>query len=163
MAKIRWIRQYDQYSCGGVALVNVLKWLSYPATYSLLPALRKLCKCSQPKGTGQRYLEAALRKLGIQFKRKTQPTIREIDRHLDSGGIVLVHYYIVIGHYSLCVGRNKDIYTMVNDIDDVTVSELHRNDLKYRLEWSFDGLKRWTWFVFPGVVDEAKVKRVLND
>ena len=160
---MRWIRQRDSYSCGGVVLVNILKWLKYPATYATLPALKKLCKCEYPNGTGQKHLERALKTLGISFKRMIKPTIQEIDTHLDNGGIVLVHYCIAIGHYSLCVGRkNKNTYILINDIDNVTISELYKNDLKYRLELSFDGKKRWTWFIYPDTIDYEKIEGLLK-
>ena len=100
---IRFCKQRDQYSCGAVAVLNVLKWAGCKVTYSNLPALRKLCKCNQPNGTKKQDLESALKALGIRFKRYTRPTLKMMDTHLDGGGIVLLNYCFDegFGHYAL--------------------------------------------------------------
>ena len=163
MAKVKWVRQRDSYSCGPVSVINVLKWKQYPITYASLPALRKLCKCHPATGTDKEDLEAALRVLGIRFKRTMGPTMKEIDQHLSKGGVVLINYCITVGHYALCVGRSNKTYTMVNAYDDFTLSTLARNEVKYMLEWWLDGQEHWVWFIYPGAVNDTRVNKLLKE
>ena len=158
MAKIRYIHQQDEYSCGPVALANILKWAGHKATLASLPALRKLCKCHPKTGTNKEDLEVALKALGIKFRRDIGPTLKEIDQHIDGGGVLLINYCIAIGHYALCIGRQKKTYTLVNAFDNVTLSDLARNDLRYMLEWWLDGEEHWVWFIYPSKLSETKVK-----
>lgn len=148
--KVRWVRQRDHYSCGPVAVLNILKWMGHPWTYKMLPALQVVCKCDVDVGTGRQNIERAMAKLGINKKRKVFPKLRDIDAHLDSGGIILLEYFWTEfdGHYALCIGRTKKHYIMVNDSSKKTITKWNRNDLRGIIKWCRVDEKPWTWFVY---------------
>jgi len=160
MAKeTRYIRQRDQFSCGPVAVINTLKFLGCNVTYKSLPLVQRLCKCKSPDGTNPEDLEQALSVFGISFKRKIKPSLKDIDNHIKNHGAILLNYCISIGHYSLCIGKNgKNNYTLVNDLDDVTISGCDSLTIKHMTEWG-DKEKYWCWFILPESVDEQRVAK----
>jgi predicted double-glycine peptidase len=151
MAQIRYIRQRDTYSCGPIAIINTLKWLGHEnITYKLLPAIRMMCKCEYEFGTHDLDLERTLKALGIKKKRKVVPTIKEIDKHLDNDGIIILQYSITPfdGHYVLCIRRTAKSYFLVNDSNDRTISRMSRGVFKRLIKWDKNDEKPWAWFIY---------------
>jgi len=160
--KIRYIRQRDQFSCGPVAIINTLKFLGCNITYKDLPLVQNLCKCKSPDGTNPENLEKALSMLGICFERKIKPSLKDIDGHIKSRGAILLNYCISMGHYSLCVGKSgTNNYTLINDLDDITISGCDSLTIKHMTEWG-DREKYWCWFILPKRIDEKKVEKYLR-
>ena len=107
----RYVRQYDRYSCGPVAIINALKWCG--RSYSLKNDLRKFqhaCRCGYMHGTRMSDLDWVLRKFipsTFVVKRKRYPVIGDIEKHLKVGGIVILNFAWKdkignIGHYMVC-------------------------------------------------------------
>lgn len=149
---IRYVKQRDSYSCGPVAIINILKWLGVEkVTYKLLPFAQIICNCSTD-GTHDIDIEKAMKYLEITKKRKISPSIKEVDKHLISGGIILISYVTIFddGHFSLCVGKHDGkhgpYYRVIN-------SEFGGNDLIYRKDiikmlHRSKLEKSWTWFIY---------------
>ena len=125
--RIKWIKQRDEYSCGPVAIINILKWLGVNATYKWLPAVQNLCRCDID-GTSTADIESALKRLCIKYKKRMSPSLKKIDDHLNRNGIALVEYYYAQdeGHFALCIKKTKKQYTLVNDVKEITVSRIYR-------------------------------------
>jgi len=154
---VRYVKQKDYTSCGPVALINIMKWLGCNTTYdNFIDTARILC-CHEPGVDGGTHIwdmEKALKKLGIKKKRKKNPTLEDIDKHLDSGGIVLLEYYapyknqlldIGDGHFCLCIGRTKKMYILVNDGTKKTVGKRSKMSMKIVLYGGEDN--RYAWFI----------------
>lgn len=148
----RYVKQTDLFRCGPVVIANVMKWAG--ANYSWAKnkkKLTKLCISDPPNpglhprfaGTATRNMENALRKTSsglLRIRRVLHPTLKQIDKHLDSGNaIVLCIVYIDKHegeefkncHVFLCIGRTSCYYTGVNfSLDRKTVSRLHRNTFR---------------------------------
>lgn len=162
MAKIRYVSQRDSYSCGPIAIINTLKFLGINITYKALPYIRMLCNCKINYGTDEEDIENVLKMFGIRFKGIHHPTLKEIDKHIECGGAILLNYSfgIDIGHYTLCIGRNKTNYFLVNDMEGKTVSDCHRKLFMYMTEWEKLGQRKpYCWFIYPEKVDEKKIKK----
>jgi len=96
---MRYVKQRDKYSCGPVAIMNVLKWAGYAFNYEdSLPVLQKLCKCISVTGTKHANFDRALRLVTSRFKvfkvrRVHRPKLWQIEEHLREGGLVILNYY----------------------------------------------------------------------
>lgn len=64
---VRYCKQRDHYSCGPLAILNLLKHLGYAYTYKDMPKLRRKLKTSRRGGTWICHLDHFIRK---QFKIK---------------------------------------------------------------------------------------------
>ena len=158
---IRYIKQKDNTSCGPVALMNVLKWLGHKVSYDWIHIARHICKWEDRHsdsggGTSDLDLEKALKYFDIKKKRKIQPCLNDIDKHIDSGGIVLLSYFNPYsmpefkknsGHFALCIGRTSRTYMMVNDRTNKTKNRRYRNVMKTMLNNKSNGYKCWAWFI----------------
>lgn len=158
---VRYVKQKDNTSCGPIALINTLKWLGYSVSYDFLHIARYMCKCESNRskdggGTTDMNFERALKSFGIKKKRKIQPTIKELDKHIDSGGIAIISYFNTYpmckfkkdaGHFALCISRTSRTYMMVNDKDNKTKNRRYRNTMRSMLSNEGDGYKCWAWFI----------------
>lgn len=167
--KIKYIKQRDVSSCGPVAIINILKWLGYNVTYKFIHIARWACKWQDAReceggGSTARDIEKALKYFSINKKRKICPTLKEIDEHIDSGGIVLLFYCLlnkkiasmlpllpknifINSHFSLCIGRTKKTYIMINDGTKYTVGYRSRKTISNVIEYEPNGEKCWAWFI----------------
>ena len=89
---VRYIKQRDTYSCGPVALINVLKWSGANKTYKDMPRAQRMVKCSYKEGgTDSIDLHRALKKqksFNVQFV--SNVSIYDIDERLEDGGSVIM-------------------------------------------------------------------------
>jgi len=148
--KVRWVRQRDLYRCGPIAVLNILKWMGGPWTHKMLPAVQILCKCDADVGTSRQNIERAMKALGIIKKRRVFPKLKEIDKHLDNGGVILLEYFWdkFYGHYALCIGRTEKHYLIVNDSYEKTVTKWKRNELRIIIKRCRGDEKPWAWFIY---------------
>ena len=160
---VRYIKQRDHTSCGPVAVINILKWLGYKVSYdSFIHSARYLCghEPGPEGGTNITGVEKALKHLGVKKRRVKNPSLDDIDRHIDSGGIVLLEYVAPYkneflnkgeGHFSICIGRTAKTYILVNDGTKNTIGRRSRMSMKIIL---FGGDEnRYAWMI-------SKPKRV---
>lgn len=113
---MRYLKQQDDYSCGPIALMNILKWLGHRVLYKDLPKYKQLCYCDD--GTWAADLESAM----CEYFEPVDiaPSITAMDKHLVSGGIVLFGYEYEIGkrecaHWVLCTEKRGNGYLLVNE------------------------------------------------
>jgi len=155
---IRYVKQRDETSCGPVAIINIFKWMGCKVSYDFIQVTRDLCEHEpgQYGGTTNLNQERALRLVGIKKKRRIKPSIKEIDSHLDSGGIVLLGYHVPYavpgykrneGHFALCIGRTQRSYTMVNDGTKYTVGKRSRPVMKRILQGGAGPERCWAWLI----------------
>lgn len=151
----RYVKQKDNFNCGPVAVINTLKWLGFNISYDWLSDVRDACQCTR-NGTSDLDFEKALKYFKIKKKRRIQPSQKDIDKHIDSGGAVLISYFNTYsmpgfkkgaGHFALCISRTSRTYMMVNDRTNRTKNRRYRNTMKAILANEQDGFKCWTWFV----------------
>lgn len=99
MFEPRYVKQRDKFSCGPVAIMNILKWsgerFSYQETIDLF---RKLCECNNPRGTNHPNFDKALRAVtkrlgGFHVRRVHNPKLPEVEKHLREEGVVILNYF----------------------------------------------------------------------
>lgn len=112
----RYLKQRDEFRCGPVAIMNVLKWSGGLLSHdNMRDPLTKMCKCtSEGGGTGHGVFDQVLRKFGKRYKsyavrRVMRPTLAQIEEHLREGGALVLNYcWNYRGgedrHYSVVVG-----------------------------------------------------------
>lgn len=145
--KIRYIRQRDRDSCGPVAVLNILKWLGCQISYKeYISTVKYLClhESGVDGGTYTEGMRNALKCLNIKHVRKKFKSLNQIDNHLDKGGVVLFDYQVscrlksgVIKeewHYSLCIGKTKKSYIIVNDGTKQTIGKRLRKTVDRMLD-----------------------------
>lgn len=121
---VRWIAQKNTFSCGPVAILNVLKWAGFPISYKKdYNFWKKKCKCSN-YGTHQPKFQDCLQNLkNISAIPKNLPTISFIEDILQSNQIVIMKSTSRItsqrdlGHFFLIVEMTEDSFFIVNDIE----------------------------------------------
>jgi len=157
----RYIRQKDFTSCGPVALINILKWFGCNVSYKdYIEIARGLCDhiSGSDGGTEDKGMARALKAHKISFKKIKNPTLVQLDKHLDSGGIILLDYAVPcmsklspipfeVGdwHFTLCIGRTNKTYIMVNDATKNTVGKRSRQTIQIMLKW--DGNDHFAWMI----------------
>lgn len=102
--------QETTYSCGPCTILNVLH---LKGDFSRTEKeLIKLCKAKKGIGTVQRDMVEAAQAVGLKIiKAKDKGSVKDIERHLDSGAYVIVcywHAYDEVGHYGLITQYDDD-------------------------------------------------------
>ena len=133
---IRWLGQRDEFRCGPIALVNIMKWAGI-AEFEGHKVNEELAKghlsvrCWTDKyGTFPHCLEPVLNTLpGIKVEKYPKPSRLNIKKHLQNDGIVLLDSYWWdrkkhkwIGHYGLLIDviANGKLYYAVNCVGSGT-------------------------------------------
>lgn len=84
----RWLRQYDGFSCGPVALINLDKWRGKPVTNQDLPRYRRRCRCRPKHGTFDTNFAHAV------GSRPRHLTYQHFKQHLLSGGVAIISAWL---------------------------------------------------------------------
>lgn len=154
---VRYVRQKDYTSCGPIALINILKWIGVNVTYNnFIEMARGLCghEPGHEGGTRDHGMMIAFRKLRISYSRRKNPTLAQIDFHLDSGDIILLDYTMGMNkrrvsslekHFVLIIERTPKMYTVVNGETKNTVGRQRRSTLEKMLSWDKDD--HYAWFI----------------
>lgn len=116
----RWIRQRNSYTCGPVAIMNLLKWLGEKVIYAKdFEYWKNKCK-TQKYGTSLCDFVKVLYKIeGIKISPRNVPNIGVLDEALLQGrAIVMKSAYIekgiYIGHYYLITETTDKSYYCIN-------------------------------------------------
>lgn len=137
---MRYMKQRDNYSCGPVALANVMKWAgSKKSAGSLRKYFMPICKCSPENGTRPWEIHNALLTIDdISFEKVEYPGLQDLDGHLDDGGIVLLRVrYEDGGHYFICTRRTQKMYEVINrKVDHVTKSLVSRKTMSKDISYA---------------------------
>ena len=140
MGKIKYACQHDNFSCGPTALWNICKWAELDITKKDLiescGGLKKLRKL----GTDTPVFHYVLCSIpGVYVSQiNYRASLKELDNHLDSGGIVAISYLIKNewGHYSLIVKRTKKCYIAINAVEGIVKSNIKRKEMRQMLDVS---------------------------
>lgn len=125
---MRYMKQRDNYSCGPVAIMNVLKWAGLKFSYGeKIDYISKLCKCKAPGGSYHNHFDKALRNVTdglLKIQKIKRPKLAQIEEHLKTGGVVIINYaWKKIDkkgrHYALIADINKSELSMllINDFE----------------------------------------------
>lgn len=149
MVRVRYVKQRDKYSCGPVAIMNVLKWVGVKFTYNTrIKVLQEICNCIPIRGTKHAAFDKAFRRtmellpIDIRVRRVHRPKLKQIEDHLRSKGIVILNYRWqskgvkgISRHFMLLTkiyGTGK-YFLVVNDYSDGPAAHtIHRKTLKTR-------------------------------
>lgn len=99
MSEPRYVKQRDKFSCGPVAIMNVLKWAGVELSHDeTIKPFRTICRCDPEVGTNHPNFDRALRLItdevgGIKVRRVYKPKLPEIEQHLREEGIVILNYH----------------------------------------------------------------------
>ena len=118
---MKFLNQYDKYSCAPIAIMNALRWLGF--NHNNLEWFRGLCNTKETGdaiGTHINDIDKAIKTLGLQSAHKINPSINYIDRALNKNHAVIITYYgksvrgPEFGHVILCTGRMGPHYKVIN-------------------------------------------------
>ena len=152
---MRPIRQRDSFRCGPVAIVNVRKWLGQKVTYRDVFPLSKKMATTPHSGTAGSILEKELKQCGGKVKRIIHPSVKELNDHIDRGGIVLLRYrwentkdgegY----HYGVFIKRTPKYFIGWNIIRNQTVSRVSAKRMQQYLRKTKRGgtTYPWAWLI----------------
>lgn len=140
---VRYLKQQDEFRCGPVLLLNLMKWLGMKSwkghriNKELADTiLTKLCKC-YVYGTDDTTMHSLLSRLPIKaiFRRKFD--LQVLDDHLESSArrSVILGYLFTAkdssekGHYALIVEKLKNSYVIINYEDSFTHENIKTVDI----------------------------------
>ena len=145
----RWIKQTDTYSCGPIALANILKWAGIQSNWSEdRDDFRKLCRTNAQFGTQPANLTRALRTWGSQLiiVKRSRWKLAEIIDHVEGRGAVIFDFTVPLpsnvkkpwwqrdGHYAACVDimgeGGNEWFKFINLESHETVTWVHRSWFK---------------------------------
>jgi len=95
----RYLKQRDGYSCGPVAIMNVVKWAGLTFSYkNEIKFFQSICGCEPVFGTNHPNFDKALRTIageieGLKVRRVQSPKLWQIEDHLGAGGIIILNYH----------------------------------------------------------------------
>jgi hypothetical protein len=119
---IRYCKQRDNYSCGPVAILNVIKWTdSNWFTYSMLPAIQSVCKTDK-NGTYDNNFNNALKYFEqidyFKVVKARNTHLTRIQEHLENGGTMIAAYkengYKCEWHYAMFLFDTHSQWTVIN-------------------------------------------------
>jgi len=157
LKNIRYIGQRDEFSCGPLAILNILKWTGYDVTSEYLSDLKKYCK-TDVGGTDTRIISNVLKRYSkFEFNCVSFIKIQDLHDHIKKGGSAIVeiswfdedkrkiegHFYIIIG-ILICDG--KILYKTINWEKGCTEKYAERKDIVKefrRCAKSQDNPKAW--------------------
>jgi hypothetical protein len=123
----RYTKQRSPYECGPTALLNSLRWAGIKTGYKdSREALWQACLCYPRRGTYSGRFDSAIKELSrglFTVRRLCRPTLQAIERHLLSGGTVVLNYRQssnrkrVCRHFTFLAGISPDgeVFQVVND------------------------------------------------
>lgn len=114
---MRWIRQRNKFSCGVVAILNVMKWAGRGATYEkdYAPIAKRL-RLSRTGSCPKAFEQALSAVKQIQVKKKLDPSLRDLRRAIGPDSIVVLRYTHSrnINHVVLLEKQNQNFFFIVN-------------------------------------------------
>lgn len=142
---INYVAQRDRYSCGPVAVLNVMKWAGIPVTKKNLRTLITACEAvprtvnPDNPGTTQERLEQVFQRMldsKATFTKIWDPSEMIIRDHIISGGIVGLHYNYFKSdwnaHFSLVIDILGRDWVMVNE-KHVSVVKILGTEMRWML------------------------------
>ena len=119
---IRWIAQKNEFSCGPIAILNILKWIGFQVNYKKdYNFWKKKCKCDY-SGTHQSNFQYCLNNLkNITNIPKHRPTISSIEDALNTSQIVIMKSTFMVdskkdlGHFFIISEMTDDKFFCIND------------------------------------------------
>lgn len=144
----RYLRQYNNFSCGPIAILNALKWagrrVTYAYHYEQLAVDCGLKADEDDYGTDNRDLDRVLRMHGKDYytvRKPKTPTFEEFEQHLKNGGSAILCYLHYDeegpeGHYAFFPEylEESDIFVGINDKMYETYTERTRTELLNRFK-----------------------------
>ncbi len=138
---MRYTLQRSVSDCGPVAVLNALRWAGRPAPYSQVKDLRRKLKLgTKQEGVDLGRMNQFLTRECRYLKGKKVKTFREMERHLEKSGIVLLRFCWskTNGHYCLITRRLKEgkifetvnMYEVINGSNVPAKVGISRSDLK---------------------------------
>lgn len=143
---MRYCKQRDNFSCGPVAILNALIWSGIKLSYKYTKGIGYMCNCEPIQGTHPILFGQTLQKFEKDFglfkvKKVYRPKLKQIEKHLKRGEIVIINYKIGINkrngqwrHYTLVEGINKNgtKFNVVNAFGKgPAFQKVSRNQFKY--------------------------------
>lgn len=113
----KYVKQYDDYSCGPIAIFNILKWCDERPQYRLI---KQICNPDVHLGTVHANFCKALQHFlpqHVSVRYLIQPDVDVVVQHLMVGGVAIVceHWTAddVEGEHYYCVAASKDTDSFV--------------------------------------------------
>jgi|3_EtaG_2_1085321.scaffolds.fasta_scaffold02560_19 hypothetical protein len=155
---VRYISQRNRYSCGPIAILNIMKWAGYDVTYKYLGTLKKYCGTTR-QGTKESGLVSGLNKFQLLVtKYYSRVTAKVLESYINSGyvAILLISKWnndnIPERHYLSIVGKQVKytniFYKVINYGPEGTVVWVSRKKLIRLFNRSLKGQRHpKAWFI----------------
>lgn len=148
---IRYVKQKNKYTCGPVAIINIMKWCGYNTSYK--KDIKKIIKTTNTDVGGTYFYEIGL---ALENVRNIKTLIRhkinitEIKKQLKMNNVVLIDFdwncnkinkkidNSSLRHCSLVIGYNNETkkYKIVNHYKNETISDVDNEDFKKEIDTS---------------------------
>lgn len=134
------MKQKNQFGCGPIGVINVLKWTGLQLTYKEdYKTFADICGTDQ-EGTDRGNITRALKKFKkyLRFVYKKLITFKQVDEHIRAGNCVLYEYFFpengeYDGHYELLLFEDG-VYYVVNGMYPAPAKQvIEREEIKKRL------------------------------
>ena len=144
---VRYTRQYNEYTCGPVAIINALKWSGHKATLKQdLKLFAQECRCEPCNGTSHGNFDRVLRaKSNGRFtvRRRVCPNLADIEQHLLRPKCAVIINFLRVdenekeldAHYALLTGiTESEKFMQINSFNGKTVEMATKQQLLRDLE-----------------------------
>lgn len=136
----QYFAQKDNYSCGPIALMNVLSWAGYYVSKNSLSAYQNMCNCVKDIGTGDQDFDKALKffeKYKVKGPIRTKSTY-VIDKALAQKQICVLAFHIRVhgqksGHFTVLLRKKGFRYITLNNKEKNVFGSISRKELNLYL------------------------------
>jgi len=121
---MKYLNQYDKYSCAPISVINALKWMGIEYDNIDLPSFQKILN-TKTNGTSVNDINRGVKHLGISEECVIDPSLKRLNRELEKGNSAIITYWGVnvkgdnYGHATFCIGKVQDHYKVVNCIKSI--------------------------------------------
>lgn len=143
---VRYARQYNDYTCGPIAIINAIKWSGHKGTLKNdLKRITQECRCDRNNGTSHGNFDHVLRQYSrgrFTARRRLYPDFSDVVQHLAHPNCAVIINYLHVGeitdaHYVLLLGgkaKNGRGLTLINSFSKETRVEINEKQIKEYLK-----------------------------
>lgn len=146
---IKYINQIDKYSCGPIAILNVMRWAGCKTPYSYIYCLRSILNIRKEKGSWSTDIDRLLRCINkVHVLKHDFIKLEYINTVLTNNKIVVLQHPVKVneGHFTIIVSKQNNRYKLLNPF--YSSSYLSKSKLLKLLNRTWpDGVRNKAWII----------------